>query len=218
MLRVLPSCSDATRLGCRVIHFHCTHQSLLSTRTSLSVQCTVRDWLVTTGFDPPLLQKDLYVYIHIFMYFIHMNCVYMLMCEWAVCLTISQCLSCVTVFLLLYFYHHSAPPTHHLSLLSPSLYFPPYEPPLFPLSSLCCNPPTPLPLSQASCSLVIGCCVGWWLWFQSAMSPEHVPAYCFRTVEASTESLPQTLHVGPDYWVFRSCRNQDQVSSLHCLR
>ena len=78
-----------------------------------------------------------------------------------------------------------------------------------------CKPLPPLP---ASCSLVIGCCVGWWLWFQAVMSLDRVPASCYRSAEAST---PRTLHIGPnlslirtDHSAFRSCT----ITSLCCPR
>lgn len=164
-------------LGCKVIHFHThIHQSEVSRRTSLSALSPVRDWLVTTGLA--LLccrEQHLYVFIHIFMYFIHTNSV------------LCGCVGCMyehkTVPLLLY----SLPALFVFSLstpVSPTLHLSSLLLTLASLSSLCCVTPKPLPLSQAFCSLVIGCCVGWWLWFLSVMSPQRVPAYCFRTIEA----------------------------------
>lgn len=63
-----------------------------------------------------------------------------------------------------------------------------------PPPTLCCV--TPSPLYRASASLVIGCCVGWWLWFLPVMSPRRVPAFCFTRTEPCRDLLLRTGHTG----------------------
>lgn len=63
----------------------------------------------------------------------------------------------------------------------------------------------PSPLYRASASLVIGCCVGWWLWFLPVMSPWRVPAYCFTRTENCRDLSLRTGNTGAGHRLLLLC-------------